>query len=59
MNAPDLTNHTTTQGCPFVRAVEALGTMEPTGPLERLLAGLLLLLATGGCRARRGTGAGD
>jgi len=26
----------------LVRAIEALGTIEPSGPLERLLAGLLL-----------------
>jgi hypothetical protein len=38
MNAPEITNHTITQG----RAIEALGTIEPTGPLERLPAGLLL-----------------
>jgi hypothetical protein len=42
MNAPELTNHTITQGRALVRAIEALGTIEPTGPLERLLAGLLL-----------------
>jgi hypothetical protein len=30
------------QGKALVRAIEALGTIEPTGPTERVLAGLLL-----------------
>jgi hypothetical protein len=34
---PDLTDHILTQG----RAIEALGTIEPTGPFERALAWLL------------------
>jgi hypothetical protein len=30
------------QGRALVRAIEALGTIEPSGPFERLIAGLLL-----------------
>jgi len=34
--------HLISQGRALVRAIEALGTIEPTGPLERLLMRLLL-----------------
>ena len=36
-----LTDHIITQGCALVRAIEALGTIEPTGPFEQALARLL------------------
>ena len=42
MTDPELTDHIIAQGRALVRAIEALGTIELTGPLERLLAGLLL-----------------
>ena len=42
MTTPDTTDRIITQSRALVRAVEALSTIEPTGPLERLLAGLLL-----------------
>ena len=38
----ELTCRIIRQGRALVRAIEALGTIESTGPLERLLAGLLL-----------------
>jgi hypothetical protein len=37
----DLTNRIITQGRALVRAIEALGTIQPTGPFERALARLL------------------
>ena len=37
-----LTDRIITQGCTLVRAIEALGTIEPSGPVERALARLLL-----------------
>jgi hypothetical protein len=37
---PDLTDLIITQGRALVRAIEALGTIEPTGPFERVLARL-------------------
>ena len=55
----ELTCRIISQDSALVRTIEPLGTIESTGPLERLLAGLLLLLATGGRGARRGTGAED
>jgi hypothetical protein len=39
---PELTDRIIAQGRALVRAIEALGTIEPTGPTERVLAGLLL-----------------
>jgi hypothetical protein len=39
---PDLTNRIITQGKALVRAIEALGTIEPTGPFEWALAWLLM-----------------
>jgi len=38
----DLTNRILTQARALVRAIEALGTIQPTGPFERALARLLL-----------------
>jgi hypothetical protein len=42
MNEPALTDRIIAQGHALVRAIEALGTIEPSGPTERALAGLLL-----------------
>ena len=42
MNDPALTDHILRQGKAPVRAIEALGTIEPTGPFERALARLLM-----------------
>ena len=42
MNASEIITRILTQGRVLVRAIEPLGTIEPTGPFERLLAGLLL-----------------
>jgi hypothetical protein len=42
MADPELTNRVIEQGKALVRAIEALGTIEPTGPTERALARLLL-----------------
>jgi len=42
MTNPDTTDRIITQGHALVRVIEALGTIELTGPLERLLTGLLL-----------------
>jgi len=39
---PDLTDRLISQGRALVRAIEALGTIEPTGPFERALAELLM-----------------
>jgi len=39
---PDLTDRILTQGKALVRAIDVLGTIEPTGPFERALACLLL-----------------
>jgi hypothetical protein len=38
----DLTNRIITQARALVRAIEALGTIQPTGPFERALARLLM-----------------
>jgi hypothetical protein len=38
----DLTDRILRQGKALVRAIEALGTIEPTGPFERALARLLM-----------------
>jgi hypothetical protein len=38
----DLTDRILRQGKALVRAIEALGTIEPTGPFERALAHLLM-----------------
>jgi hypothetical protein len=38
MNDPALTDHILRQGKALVRAIESLGTIEPTGPFERALA---------------------
>jgi len=37
-----LNHHTLTQGRALVRAIEALGTIDPSGPIERAAARLLL-----------------
>jgi len=42
MADPELTDRIIAQGRAPVRAIEALGTIEPTRPTERVLAGLLL-----------------
>jgi hypothetical protein len=42
MTDPALTEHIIAQGKAIVRAIEALGTIEPSGPFERAIAGLLL-----------------
>lgn len=42
MTDPKLTDHIIAQGRAFVRAIESLGTIEPTGPIEQALARLLL-----------------
>jgi hypothetical protein len=39
---PEHTDHIIQQGRALVRAIEALGTIEPSGLFERLIAGLLL-----------------
>ena len=39
---PARTNHLVSQGRALVRAIEALGTIEPSGPFERALARLLM-----------------
>ena len=44
MTNPTLTNRIIAQGRALVRAIEAMGTIEPTNRLERKLAGLLLHL---------------
>ena len=41
MTIPDPTDRILRQGRALVRAIEALGTIEPTGPFERALARLL------------------
>jgi hypothetical protein len=38
MNASKLTDHLVTQGRALVRAIEALGTIEPTGVLDCIAA---------------------
>jgi hypothetical protein len=38
MTDPELTDRILRQGRALVRAIEALGTIEPTGPFERALA---------------------
>lgn len=40
MNIPDPTNRITAQGRALVRDIEALGTIQATGPFERALARL-------------------
>jgi hypothetical protein len=42
MTDPELTDRILRQGRALVRAIEALGTIEPTGPFERALARLLM-----------------
>jgi len=41
MNDPELTNCLTAQGCVLVRTIEALSTIEPSGPFEWALTRLL------------------
>ncbi len=41
MTNPELTDHIIEQGRALVRAIEALSTIEPSGPIEQALAGLL------------------
>jgi hypothetical protein len=40
MTNPELTDHIIAQGPALVRAIEALGTIQPTGPFGRALARL-------------------
>jgi len=47
----DLTNRTIAQGRALVRAIEALGTIQPTGPFERALTCLLMAAYKRGCVA--------
>ena len=42
MSNPELTDRILRQGKALVRAIEALGTIEPSGPFERTLASLLM-----------------
>jgi hypothetical protein len=42
MNDPARTDRILAQGRALVRAIEALGTIEPSGPFERTLARLLM-----------------
>ena len=42
MTDPDSTTRAITQGQALVRAIEAMGTIEPSGLFERTIAGLLL-----------------
>ena len=42
MTGHELTDRIIAQGKALVRAIEALGTIEPSGPFERAIAGLLL-----------------
>jgi hypothetical protein len=42
MTDPELTDRIISQGPALVRAIEALGTIEPTGPFECVLARLLM-----------------
>jgi len=42
MTDPELTYRITDQGAGLIRAVEALRTIEPSGPIERALARFLL-----------------
>jgi hypothetical protein len=42
MTNSELTDRILTQGCALVRAIEALGTIQSTGPFERALARLLM-----------------
>ena len=42
MTEPELTNRILRQGRALVRAIEALGTIQPSGPFERALARLLI-----------------
>ena len=68
MSDPELTDPIILQGRALVRAIEALGTIQPSGPFERALARLLvaaykrrlrgIVKLTGSARgygARRGT----
>jgi hypothetical protein len=48
---PDLTNRIIAQARALVRAIEALSTIEPTGPFERALARLLMAAYKRGCVA--------
>jgi hypothetical protein len=42
MSDPDVVARMIRQGKALVRAIESLGTIEPTGPIERFTVGLLL-----------------
>jgi hypothetical protein len=42
MTDPELTAHVIRQGKALVRAIKSLSTIEPTGPIERFIVGLLL-----------------
>ena len=42
MTNPDVVARTIRQGKALVRAIESLATIEPTGPIERFIVGLLL-----------------
>jgi hypothetical protein len=49
---PELTDHILRQGRALVRAIEALGTIQPFGPFERALACLLMDAYKRGCGLR-------
>jgi len=51
MTNPADTDRIISQGRALVRAIEALGTIEPTGPFERALARLLMAAYRRGLRA--------
>jgi hypothetical protein len=51
MTNPELTDRILRQGRALVRAIEALGTIQPTGPFERALARLLMAAYKRGCVA--------
>jgi hypothetical protein len=42
MNNPALTDHIIAQGRALIRAIEAVGPIQPSGPFERALARLLM-----------------
>lgn len=41
-NPPDIADRVVRQGKSLVRAIEAPSTIDPTGPFERMIAGLLM-----------------
>jgi hypothetical protein len=51
VTTPDLTDYIIFQGPALVRAIEALSTIQPSGPFERALARLLMAAYKRGCVA--------